>query len=81
VLVFDWRPDGSTVHAPAGVTEVAVCRHVGGPPVCWCRPPLPGLVLAFARRHGVDPARSVLVGTSSAHRTMAKTLGCAFDAR
>jgi aryl-alcohol dehydrogenase-like predicted oxidoreductase len=81
VLVFDWRPDGGTVDAPAGVTEVAVCPHGGGPPVCWCRPPLPGLLLAFARRHGVDPARSVLVGTSSAHRTMAKTLGCAFDAR
>jgi histidinol phosphatase-like enzyme len=59
----------------SGVVEPAVCSHGGGPPVCWCRPPLPGLPLAFARAHGVDPARSVLVGTSPAHRTLATTLG------
>jgi histidinol phosphatase-like enzyme len=52
-----------------------VCTHPGGPPMCWCRPPLPGLPLAFARAHRVDPARSTLVGTSSAHRTLAATLG------
>jgi hypothetical protein len=32
-------------------------------------------VLAFARRHAVDPARSVVLGTSAAHATLAKTLG------
>ena len=52
-----------------------VCPHGGGPPVCWCRPPLPGLPLAFARAHAVDPARSILVGTSPAHRTLAAALG------
>jgi hypothetical protein len=81
VLVFDWLPGGDTAEleqlasrlpAPA---EVAVCPHPGGPPICWCRPPLPGLPLAFARRHDVDPARSTLVGTSSAHRTLATALG------
>jgi aryl-alcohol dehydrogenase-like predicted oxidoreductase len=71
-LVFDWRPDG---RAPKGVV---VCPHPGGPPVCWCRPPLPGLVLAFAREHGVDPARSTLVGTSPAHKTLATTLGARY---
>ena len=29
----------------------ALCPHPGGPPVCWCRPPLPGLILAFARTY------------------------------
>jgi aryl-alcohol dehydrogenase-like predicted oxidoreductase len=77
-LLFDWRPDGGAVAAPRGVTEVAVCRHGGGPPVCWCRPPLPGLLLAFARRHGIDPARSVLVGASAAHKAMANALGCEY---
>ena len=72
-LVFDWRPDGGAV--PAGPFETAVCTHGGGPPACWCRPPLPGLILAFARRRGVDPAKSTLVGTSAAHRTMARALG------
>ena len=76
-LVFDWRPGGGTDGLPA---EAAVCPHPGGPPVCWCRPPLPGLILAFARVHGVDPGRSVLVGTSPAHRTLATTLGARFVA-
>ena len=84
-LVFDWRPEaepadlaGLATQLPVGLVETAVCPHPGGPPTCWCRPPLPGLLLAFARRHGVDPACSLLVGTSTAHRTLAATLGAAF---
>ena len=26
----------------SGPVEAAVCPHRGGPPTCWCRPPLPG---------------------------------------
>jgi hypothetical protein len=84
-LLFDWRPDagpaelsllGREVAAVVdGPVDTAACPHPGGPPVCWCRPPLPGLPLAFARTHGVDLARSVLFGTSAAHRTLATTLG------
>jgi diketogulonate reductase-like aldo/keto reductase/predicted kinase len=87
-LVFDWIPDGAvdalaevvTLLAAevAGPVESAVCPHGGGPPVCWCRPPLPGLPLAFAHAHGVDPARSTLVGRSTAHRTLATTLGARY---
>ena len=87
-LVLDWRPDaspddlaplaGRLAAVVSGPVEHALCPHPGGPPICWCRPPLPGLVLAFARAHGVDPARSVLVGTSAAHRTLAATLGASF---
>jgi hypothetical protein len=84
-LLFDWRP-GATAEALApaaallgaeldGELEAAICPHPGGPPACWCRPPLPGLVLAFARRHRVDPARSHLVGTGPAHRQLAAALG------
>ena len=58
--------------------ESAVCPHGGGAPICWCRPPLPGLLLAFARTHGVDAARSTLIGTSAAHRTLATTLGARY---
>ena len=88
VLVFDWRPDGNAADIAAesarvaahtsGPVETAVCPHPGGPPTCWCRPPLPGLPLAFARAHGVDPARSLVVGTSPAHRTLANALGARF---
>jgi hypothetical protein len=76
-LVFDWDPAG-TLPRVEGIGEYSVCPHPAGPPVCWCRPPLPGLVLAFARTHGVDPARSTLVGTGPAHRTLATTLGARY---
>jgi histidinol phosphatase-like enzyme len=56
----------------------ALCPHAGGPPSCWCRPPLPGLLLAFARARHVDPARSILVGAATAHRTLAATLGARY---
>jgi hypothetical protein len=84
-LVFDWIPVGSVTELEGvvakvatildGPVEAAVCPHPGGPPICWCRPPLPGLPLAFARAHGIDPATSLLVGASPAHRTLANALG------
>jgi aryl-alcohol dehydrogenase-like predicted oxidoreductase len=84
-LVFDWLPDGTadalTEAADLlsgevfGQVDSALCAHGAGPPTCWCRPPLPGLPLAFARAHGVDPARSIVIGASNAHRTLATTLG------
>ncbi len=87
-LVFDWVPGGTRADvAPAaerlaavvpGIVESAVCPHPGGPPVCWCRPPLPGLALAFARAHGVDLGRSRVIGTGPAHRTLATTLGAGY---
>jgi aryl-alcohol dehydrogenase-like predicted oxidoreductase/predicted kinase len=89
-LVFDWSPDGSpdalAVVAGrlsakvSGLVETALCPHAAGPPTCWCRPPLPGLPLVFARAHDVDPARSTLVGTGPAHRTLAATLGARYVA-
>ena len=83
-LVFDWS-EGGTVDAVATTVEqvaavvdgpvvAAVCPHPGGPPTCWCRPPLPGLPLVFARSHGVDLARSTVIGNAAAHRTLATAL-------
>ncbi len=87
-LVYDWNPDGDQAALAAaaarvaglvsGPVETALCPHPAGPPTCWCRPPLPGLPLAFAREHDVDPARSVLVGSGPAHRTLATTLGARY---
>ena len=89
-LLFDWTPEGDAgslrdeaariANAVTGPVEVAVCQHPAGPPSCWCRPPLPGLPLAFARSHSIDPARSILVGCSPAHRTLATTLGARYIA-
>ncbi len=50
----------------------------GRPADLLVRPPLPGLVLAFCHDHGVDPARSVLVGTTSRHRALATAVGARF---
>jgi aryl-alcohol dehydrogenase-like predicted oxidoreductase/predicted kinase len=87
-LVFDWRPDAQVdALAPAvadlaaalsGPVESALCPHAAGPPSCWCRPPLPGLPLAFARAHQVDPSRSILIGVGPAHRRLASTLGARY---
>jgi hypothetical protein len=90
-LVYDWSSDGDGAELTesvarvaaevSGAVEGALCPHGGGPPACWCRPPLPGLPLAFARAHGLDPARSLLIGSRPAHRTLAATLGARyFDA-
>ena len=89
-LVYDWNPDGdeSALAAAAarlsgmvaGPVQTALCPHPAGPPTCWCRPPLPGLPLQFARAHGIDPSRSTLVGSAPAHRTLATTLGARYVA-
>jgi len=95
-LIFDWRPGETSKSLAGSVSAVgnlvagpvrgAVCPHPGGPPICWCRPPLPGLALAFAREHGADPSRSIVIGAAAAHRTLgvpparlvAATLGAAY---
>jgi diketogulonate reductase-like aldo/keto reductase len=87
-LLFDWSPGGTPeslapdlarlAAAIDGPAEAALCPHAGGPPTCWCRPPLPGLPLAFARSHGLDPARSILIGTGPAHRNLAAALGARY---
>ncbi len=87
-LVFDWSPGGDEEELArvatqlaaelSGPVEHALCPHAGGPPTCWCRPPLPGLPLAFARGRRIAPSRSTLVGTSPAHRTLATTLGARY---
>jgi aryl-alcohol dehydrogenase-like predicted oxidoreductase/predicted kinase len=84
-LVFDWRPDGTPDDLDAAVTRLrgvvsgevsrAVCPHGGGPPRCWCRPPLPGLALAFAVTRHVELSRCVVIGSGPAHRTLANALG------
>jgi len=87
-LAFDWSPVGNRealtfaagrlAAEVAGPVEAALCPHPAGPPTCWCRPPLPGLLLAFGRAHRVDPSRSILVGVGAAHRTLATTLGARY---
>lgn len=73
------RAELAALGAALGVElHTAHCPHEGGPPICWCRKPIPGLVLAFARQYGVALDRGVAVGRSPADRTMAQRLGVPF---
>jgi aryl-alcohol dehydrogenase-like predicted oxidoreductase len=87
VLVYAWQPRvdddvalSSAKCAFPNATSVAfaACKHGAGPPICWCRPPLPGLILAFALANDVDPARSVVVARGPPHRAMAAAIGARF---
>lgn len=92
VFAHAWRPDVARgrmaledVQADFGRTrdrldfdiELACCPHDAGPPICWCRKPLPGSLLEFALRHRVALDQSIVVGGSAADRTMAQRLGMA----
>jgi histidinol phosphatase-like enzyme len=55
--------------------DVRYCPHSGGPPVCWCRKPLPGLGAAFIQTCRLDPARCIYVGDGSQDPGFARRLG------
>jgi aryl-alcohol dehydrogenase-like predicted oxidoreductase/histidinol phosphatase-like enzyme/predicted kinase len=62
-----------------GLPLVALhCAHPAGPPVCWCRKPLPGLALALARAHDLDLARTICLGHGAADRGFAVRAGVRF---
>jgi len=64
--------------AELGLDITFACPHDAGPPICWCRKPLPGSILEFAVTRGVALDRSFIVGSSTADRTMAQRLGATF---
>ena len=55
--------------------DVLYCPHGAGPPVCWCRKPLPGLGVVFIERHRLDPAKCIYVGTGPQDPGFARRLG------
>ena len=61
--------------------EVALvfCSHDAGPPICWCRKPLPGLILEYALSRRVNVSQSIYVGRVSADRTLAQRLGLRYE--
>jgi hypothetical protein len=68
-LSLGWRPGAGTFTLDG---DVATCPHPAGPPICWCRPPLPGAVVAWAHRRRVDVARITVLGSSPAFRSLAR---------
>jgi histidinol phosphatase-like enzyme len=59
--------------------EILYCPHGAGPPVCWCRKPLPGLGVLAIERHRLDPGRCLFVGAGPQDPGFARRLG--FDYR
>lgn len=91
VLVVGWLPAvgaGRLEHAHVIETfeswgtgwAFAYCPHEAGPPKCWCRKPLPGLVVPWLRKERIDPKRSTYVGTSAPSQQLAEALGMRFEA-
>jgi hypothetical protein len=55
--------------------DILYCPHGGGPPVCWCRKPLPGLGVVFINRYKLDPAECIYVGAGPQDPGFARRLG------
>jgi hypothetical protein len=60
--------------------DVLYCPHGAGPPVCWCRKPLPGLLVQAIERHRLDPGRCLLVGDGPQDPGYARRVGAAYRA-
>jgi aryl-alcohol dehydrogenase-like predicted oxidoreductase/predicted kinase len=80
-----WQPEpfdpaiDAALHAALGLAfPIARCTHPPGPPVCWCRKPLPGLALLLAHDHGFALAPSLHVGRGPADRGFALRAGLEF---
>ena len=55
--------------------DVEYCPHDAGPPICWCRKPLPGLGVAFIQRYRLDPRQCFYVGEGPHDAAFARRLG------
>jgi len=90
LLGIAWRPEVAdrtatgeaiaavfaSMQAQLGVAiEVRYCPHAAGPPVCWCRKPLPGIGVEFTRRYRLDPSRCLYVANGSQDPGFARRLG------
>jgi histidinol phosphatase-like enzyme len=55
--------------------ETLDCTHPAGPPICWCRRPLPGLGVLSVHRHRLDPERCLYVGAGPQDPGFARRCG------
>jgi aryl-alcohol dehydrogenase-like predicted oxidoreductase/predicted kinase len=66
----------ATMQNQLGVNlEILYCPHAAGPPVCWCRKPLPGLGVLLIERHKLDPSKCVYVADGPQDPGFARKLG------
>jgi aryl-alcohol dehydrogenase-like predicted oxidoreductase len=93
LLATTWQPGIAAGHDTAAevdrrlaelrqrleLDDIVYCPHGPGPPVCWCRKPLPGLGVLLIERHGLDPARCRFIGNGAHDRSFADRLGLAWS--
>jgi len=60
--------------------EILYCPHGSGPPVCWCRKPLPGLGVMLIQQHHLDPSECIYVGAGPQDPGFARRLGFQYRA-
>jgi aryl-alcohol dehydrogenase-like predicted oxidoreductase len=58
--------------------DIVYCPHGPGPPICWCRKPLPGLGVLLIQRHQLDPTRCRFIGRGASDRSFTDRLGFAW---
>ena len=90
IIALGWRPEIAegtmTTEAAAAIDalmaarlgipiEVLDCLHPAGPPICWCRKPLPGLGMLCVHRHRLDPGRCLYVGAGPQDPLFARRCG------
>ena len=60
------------------VTDAAYCPHPAFPANCFCRKPMPGMGIALARKHGLDPTQWVMVGDMPSDQAFAEAIGATY---
>jgi histidinol phosphatase-like enzyme/predicted kinase len=90
LLGLSWQPEiaeETRTHEQAAATfarmrellavaiDIEYCPHGGGPAVCWCRKPLPGLGVVFIQRYRLDPSTCIYVGVGPHDPSFARRLG------
>jgi histidinol phosphatase-like enzyme len=60
--------------------EILYCPHGAGPPICWCRKPLPGLGVVLIQRHRLDPSQCIYVASGPQDPGFARRLGFQYRA-
>lgn len=81
-MVMAWLPEPgdegrleAELRAIDDTLEVSVCTHPPGPARCWCRPPLPGLAVAWLRHRKLAPAKVTFLAKTPIAERLAETLG------
>lgn len=61
--------------AGGALDDILFCPH-GPNDACACRKPAPGMILEACARHGIDPARSFMVGDKETDVEAGRRAGC-----